>query len=254
VRKIKNLEGKMPIDLTTNIKIKNYLQGKKTSMSCPLSVQWISHPDLPQSPAKLGIMMCAGRVQKNWTRDLVHDLDYITAQHQPHTIVTLITNTELKEMGISNLEEEIERRKIESLQVSTNKWMPAVYSRFIEVLDLVMKRLKEGKTVILQCDDGIVRTGLCVAGLLVLAGKSTSDATAFVQTIHEDILQNPAHSVYLHNYQKKISQRADSEVPSQAPLEAVQNSAPPKKSAVDQPKRTGSSRSKDQKMDQTLII
>lgn len=205
-KRLKNWEQKTPLNLTQDQNIKHYLEGKKTSVGYPLQVQWITHPLLPPTPARLGITMCMGRNQRPWARDLQQDLQAVS-QHQPNTIITFITNTELKEMGLAHMEVEIDKASIESCQCSTNKWMPSSLTRFVEVLDIAKKRLAQGKTVIFQCDDGVVRNGLAIAALLVLCGSTTSEASTFVQNLNSDMLSNPTHVVYLFNYQKRLQDR-----------------------------------------------
>jgi len=205
INKMKNGEGKLASDLTTNPNIKHYLLGKKTSGSHPLQVGWVDHECFTCKGGKLGVMMCMGKVAKNWIRCLDEDLERVSSEYRPQTIVTLITNTELKEMSVPTIELEIQKRGIESLQCSTHKWLPAATSRFIQVIGTVFKRLQAGNTVLIQCDDGFIRSGLGVAALLVLAGLTQTDATAVAQRIHPDVLTNPAHSVYLFNYAKKIA-------------------------------------------------
>lgn len=79
----------------------------------------------------------------------------------------------------------------------------------------------------------------------MFTGKTTSEATDFVQKIDPDILLNPSHGVYLFNYQKKICQRKqelqDRPVVDVAPVPSAPSRRKPRKNP-------------DRKVDQTFTI
>jgi protein-tyrosine phosphatase len=198
-------EGLRPLDLARNHDIIPILNGFHTSISHPIVVDFI---DLDVCPilksSRIGMSMCPGRHKGVWKRNLSTDLDYFVSQGA-NAVVTLVTKTEMHDMGIPNLVTEIEKRGMMSIQYSIqNKWIPNNSDTFAQVVHQVSALIREGKTIIVHCNGGKGRTGLIITACLVLLGLGQDEAINAIRSRRPGMLYNPAQQIYLLSVTSKI--------------------------------------------------
>lgn len=86
----------------------------------PLQVDFIPDSELYLTEAgRIGLCMCPGRQKKKaaheWDRDLEKDLQRVRYHYKADVVVSLVRRSELVELRIPNLIEEIERHGMESI-------------------------------------------------------------------------------------------------------------------------------------------
>lgn len=200
-----NQVGKRPCDLATDMEIKNFLSGMKTSSSHPLEVNFVTHQVLGK--CRIGMTMCPGRNKKDHRRNLTMDVAALL-QVGTQVLVTLVQQHELDSMKIPDMMTRVRAAGIEVIHAPIkDKWIPSRVGILVELVDLIVERVKLGKTITVHCNGGKGRTGLVVAGTLVALGMEPGPATDLIRTARPGMLYNPAQIVYLRLYQRTINGR-----------------------------------------------
>jgi protein-tyrosine phosphatase len=99
------------------------------------------------------------------------------------TVVSLLTDEEEQELGLAR--EASEARKHDLAFVSypiPDRGVPPNTSAFSDLLETIHRDLQRGKSVLIHCRQGIGRTGLVAASLLVRHGMEPASA---IQTVSE---------------------------------------------------------------------
>lgn len=201
----RNPVGKRPCDLATDPEIKNFLSGMKTSSSHPLEINFVTHPVLGKS--RIGMTMCPGRNKKDHRRNLKMDIAALL-QVGTQVLVSLVQQHELDSMKIPDMMTRVRAAGIEVIHAPIkDKWIPSRIGILVELVDLIAERVKLGKCITVHCNGGKGRTGLVVAGTLVLRGMEPGPATDLIRQIRPGMLYNPAQIVYLRLYQRTINGR-----------------------------------------------
>lgn len=197
--------GKRPCDLATDPEIKNFLSGMKTSSSHPLEVNFVTHQVLGKS--RIGMTMCPGRNKKDHRRNLKMDVAALL-QVGTQVLVTLVQQHELDSMKIPDMMTRVRAAGIEVIHAPIkDKWIPSRIGILVELVDLIVQRVKAGKCITVHCNGGKGRTGLVVAGTLVALGMEPGPATDLIRQVRPGMLYNPAQIVYLRLYQRTITGR-----------------------------------------------
>lgn len=200
-----NPVGKRPCDLATDMEIKNFLSGMKTSSSHPLEINFVTHSVLGKS--RIGMTMCPGRNKKDHRRNLQMDIAALL-QVGTQVLVTLVQQHELDSMKISDMMTRVRAAGIEVIHAPIkDKWIPSRLGILVELVDLIAARVKQGKCITVHCNGGKGRTGLVVAATLVLLGLEPGPSTDLIRSVRPGMLYNPAQIVYLRLYQRTIAGR-----------------------------------------------
>jgi len=199
-------EGKLLGDLATDAQLKQSLFGLRTSLTNPLCISYLDLSFVEGIKlGSLGICMCPGRIQKKiWARDFQLDLEYLI-QANCEVLVSVITRKELNEMGLTYFIENVNKKGIESFQISvSNNWpnVPNSFDEFQVMTVNVIKRLLKGKRVVVHCDSGKSRSIFFGAAILLLLGANIEKAKQIFRGINEE-LSNPAHILYLNKIKYK---------------------------------------------------
>ena len=100
------------------------------------------------------------------------------------TVVSLLTSEEEQELGL--VEEASEARKYNLSFVSypiPDRGVPSDTSTLSNLLETIQRDLQQGKNVLVHCRQGIGRTGLIAASLLVLDGMEPESAIHEVSNV-----------------------------------------------------------------------
>ena len=97
-------------------------------------------------------------------------------------LVSMLTQNEMKELGLLLEQEECRACGIECLNFPIeDRGLPGDISRFKEFVDQIAIRSKEGKSVAIHCRAGIGRSSLLLCSVLVQLGFSCSQAWGLIQ-------------------------------------------------------------------------
>eukprot|EP00029_Vermamoeba_vermiformis_P000918 TRINITY_DN1108_c0_g1_i2.p1 TRINITY_DN1108_c0_g1~~TRINITY_DN1108_c0_g1_i2.p1 ORF type:complete len:757 (-),score=240.61 TRINITY_DN1108_c0_g1_i2:97-2367(-) len=172
----------------------------------PLKVDFIPDSDLYMNQmGRIGMCMAPGRKKKkkahDWDRDLAKDLDRIRTTYGADVFVSLIRHSELHELQIQNMFDEVEARKMESIHFPIkDKWIPNSMEGLIYLVDAIIQRLKEGKAVVVHCNGGKGRTGTVVVATLVGLGKKVHHAIDVVRKSRPGTIRNPMQIMYVKRF------------------------------------------------------
>ena len=175
--------------------------GARTSDSDPFAVGWVDAEGLP---GHLGIAMAPGRHDRagasTWWRDLHADLRRLRHTHRIHTLVTLLTEEELRDLGIANLPDALDVHGIERLWLPIRDGSvptPQQTDEAMALLRAVMDRLEDGHTVVVHCRAGQGRSGMVAAMVLAAMGATPSEAIARVRQVQARAVETVGQEAYV---------------------------------------------------------
>lgn len=189
--------------------------GARTSDAEPYAVAWI---DVDDVPGRLGIAMAPGRHDRAggsvWWRDLHADLRRLRHQHRAHTLVTLLTDDELRDLGIANLADAVEVHGIEPLRLPIRDGgVPSAQQEDVAMalVRALVRRLQDGRTVVVHCRAGQGRSGMVAAIVLAALGRAPADAIADVRRAQPRAVETVGQETYVGEAARAWSRRRLSE-------------------------------------------
>jgi len=185
--------------------------GARTSDSDPYPVSWI---EVDGVPGRLGIAMAPGRHDSAagsvWWRDLHADLRRLRHVHRAQTLVTLLTDDELRDLGIANLAEAVEVHGIERLRLPIRDGgVPTAHQEdaALALVQAIVKRLRDGRTVVAHCRAGQGRSGTVAAIALAALGRPPADAIAEVRRAQPRAVETVGQEAYVSEAARAWSRR-----------------------------------------------
>ncbi len=174
----------------------------RTSVTHPLEIATLN---LPEGGA-IGVTFCPGKRQAcamtgAWARDLGADLERIRAWGAM-AVITLTTETELAELGVPELGEEVRRVRLEWYPLPIPDMAapsPAWEARWQAVAPAIHRSLSSSARVVVHCKGGLGRAGTVAARLLMDRGVAPSAAIETVRRVRPGAIETRAQETYLHN-------------------------------------------------------
>ena len=172
----------------------------------PLRVDFVPDTELYLGEAgRIGLCMCPGRKKKKaaheWDRDLDKDLLRMREHYKCDVVVSLVRRSEMMELRIPNLLEEIERLGMESIHFPIkDKWIPDSMAGLIRLVDTLVQRLKIGKTIVIHCNGGKGRSGTVAVACMVAMGKRVVQSIDVVRKARSGTIRNPVQIVYVKRF------------------------------------------------------
>jgi len=115
--------------------------------------------------------------------------------------VTLVRHLELVDIGIPNLFEEVEKRGMESIHFPIkDKWVPDSMDQLILLVDAIITRLRQGKTVVVHCNGGKGRSGTVAVAALVGLGRKVEHSIDIVRRSRSGTIRNPLQIAYVKKF------------------------------------------------------
>jgi len=177
-----------------------------TSDNFPLEVDFVPESELylPELGA-IGLCMAPGRSKNKkkheWKRDLGKDLDRIKETYHCDVFVSLVQHQELIDVLIPTLFEEVRIRGMELIHFPIkDKWIPNSMPKLIDLVELIILRLKERKTVVVHCNGGKGRSGTLLVATLAGLGKKVDNAIKVVRKTRSGTIKNPVQIAYLRRF------------------------------------------------------
>jgi protein-tyrosine phosphatase len=153
----------------------------------------------------LCMSIAPGRKKGRWNRDLMTDLQHIRHNLQVDVIVTLLENTDITDLKIESLFESITTLGMESVHHPIrDKWIPSSMVRFKDTVDEVVKKIREGKRVLVHCNGGKGRTATFVVCCLLTLGYSIDESIRMTRETRSGTLRNPFQIFYVHRYNSML--------------------------------------------------
>jgi protein-tyrosine phosphatase len=160
-------------------------QTLRTSLTHPLQ---IAEVEAGPGCGLIGVTFAPGKWQADaatgsWRRDLGADLDVIAAW-SAKAVVTLLEKHEMADLKVSDLGDEVLRRKMEWLHLPVRDF--GVPSASFEAewpaqSERLRAMLKSDENIVVHCKGGLGRAGMIAARLLVDLGVGPGEAMARVR-------------------------------------------------------------------------
>jgi len=149
--------------------------------------------------------MAPGRTKKkqqlDWARDLGKDLNRIRNHYGCDILVTLVRHSELVAIHTPNLFKEVESRGMDSIHFPIkDKYVPNSMDEFMVLIETIIGKLKEGKTVVVHCNGGKGRSGTVLVATLVALGRKVQQAIDVVRKARAGTIQNPLQIAYVKSF------------------------------------------------------
>ena len=190
-----------PSEPTATLADGRSLGAARTSERVPFPVAWIP---LPSVPGKLGISMAPGRGDRTaeavWARDLHADLRRLRHVHKVQTLVTLLAEDESRALGIEELSDAVVVHGIEHLRLAIKDGAaptPAQEDAAMALLQAVVRRLEDGRTVVAHCRAGQGRSGTLAAMVAAALGDPPSAAIARVRAVVPRAVETMVQEAYV---------------------------------------------------------
>lgn len=158
----------------------------RTSLSHPLQIDAVT---VPKTGAMIGMTFCPGMKEnaapeRAWDRDLDRDLAEIKAWGAS-ALVSLLEGYEFEVLGVSEFPEKIKASGLEWHHLPImNRDIP--YEDFEKLWvtngPQLRRRLRQGERIVLHCKNGLGRTGMIAARLLVELGEYAEAAIRRVRS------------------------------------------------------------------------
>lgn len=173
----------------------------RTSAMRPYEVAWVP---LPGVPGRLGIAMAPGRCDRTadatWRRDLHADLRRLRHAHRADVLVTLLPDTELDALGIADLAEAVAAHDLEHLRLPVRDGAapaPDQEDAALALVHAVVRRLQDGRSVVVHCRAGQGRSGTLAAVVAAALGDPPSAAIARVRAVVPRAVETHPQEVYV---------------------------------------------------------
>lgn len=156
----------------------------RTSETPPLRVDFLN-PDVLGLAGHLGMTILPGvHDPGRWNRDLISDLHRLKQHYQTDMLITLLEREEFGRYGVPDFLERVDELGLEMdhfpiTDVRTPR--KAQFGEYSALIERIVNRLRDGKTVVVHCRGGLGRTGTVVASALVARGYDPDEAIAIVR-------------------------------------------------------------------------
>lgn len=173
----------------------------RTSQSDPLRIAEVSAPG---ARGTIGITFCPGKKQAlsstgAWDRDLGVDLDAIRTWGAS-TVITLVEDHELEELGVRALGAEVAARGMAWLHLPITDVSPPDH-RFEhgwrEHAPRLVHDVRAGGRVLVHCKGGLGRAGTAAALLLVALDVAPAQAIRIVRAARAGAIETAAQESYV---------------------------------------------------------
>ncbi len=188
----------------------------KTSESHPIRIDFLSDARFPVLE-NLGMTFAPGKRQSHamsgtWERDLDTDLERVSERYRIDTLVSLLTDAELRELGIGDLVERCVGNGIGVIRFPVGDYsVPGSPEDYYKFISRVVSRLEDGCRVVVHCKGGLGRAGMTAACIAVAVSKDEIDgdeAIRLVRIARDGAVETQEQERFIREYatEKKFEQ------------------------------------------------
>ena len=155
---------------------------------------------------RIAMTHCPGRNTvdargRQWQRILSDDLAAIQSANIS-TVVSLISLSEMKKLGVSDLPAQVMQHKLQWLQLAIEDFgTPDLnpLENWQQIKESVLFALARRETVLLHCAAGLGRTGMMAACLLVACGQTPASAIEQVRAARPGTIETEAQAAFIQD-------------------------------------------------------
>lgn len=181
----------------------------KTSITHPIRVDVFPKEALPL-PGKLGMTISPGKKQTfGWSahhdRDLKLDLTTLRKKFGINTLVSLIEESELKELKTPHLLKAADDSGIGPIWYPIpDMSAPSDFVTSMELIEELYDQLESGRNIAIHCKGGLGRTGCIAACLLVRVGHDPKNAIRWTRHVRKGTIQTKVQEYFIYAYAWEI--------------------------------------------------
>ncbi|MEC7984602.1 MAG: ADP-ribosylglycohydrolase family protein [Myxococcota bacterium] len=178
----------------------------ETSQTSPIRFDWV---ESAPCTGKLGLTFAPGKhgsgmyTEKTWKRDLETDLDRLRAFYQVDALFSHIENVELETLGIQNLVEEAEKRRIAIFRMPIVDTKTPSIPLALEGVRTATTLLRAGYNVVFHCRGGLGRAGTMAACTLIGLGFDAKKAIREVRQSRKGAIENIFQETFVLEFPSK---------------------------------------------------
>jgi ADP-ribosyl-[dinitrogen reductase] hydrolase len=171
-----------------------------SDLSGPLHIDYLA----TSLGGKIALTHCPGRNTvdargRRWQRQLSDDLATIHSANIS-TVVSLISLSEMKMLGVPDLPTQVVQHQLQWLQLVIEDFgtpdLNALES-WQQIKESILAALARRETVLLHCAAGLGRTGMVAACLLVACGQTPAAAIAQVRAARPGTIETEAQEAFV---------------------------------------------------------
>jgi hypothetical protein len=134
-------------------------------------------------------------------RLLEEDLVRLRDHFRARTLVTLLEDREMCDLGLPRLREMVARAGLESLWLPIADYsVPPSLESAREVAERILARMAMGATVVIHCRGGLGRSGTVAACCLVAAGRKADTAIRLVRAARPGAVEAEAQERFVARF------------------------------------------------------
>ncbi|MGD1805947.1 cyclin-dependent kinase inhibitor 3 family protein [Dapis sp. BLCC M126] len=181
----------------------------KNSDNDPINVDFFT-PEVVKLKGKIGMTLAPGKknfgMHLDWDRDLNKDLLRLHLDYETDILITLLEEHELEDIQISNLGKVAEAQGIKSIRFPIkDRSIPTSIDDFINLINNILKVIKEGQTVVIHCKAGLGRTGTVAACCLVALGYSPDKAITTVRQTRQHTIETKQQENFVFQFSEELT-------------------------------------------------
>ena len=180
----------------------------KTSVNDPITVDFMES-DVVRAPGRIGMTIAPGKQDEDsgaiWKRDLDADLARLNNELGVSTLVCLLEDEEMIQLGIPVLLEKAGQLGIETTHFPVDdNGKPDSMEKFKQTVSFATAALEKGETVLIHCKGGRGRTGMLAAACLVEQGYGPEEAIKTVKQYRDGALTVQIKCDAVHDYARSV--------------------------------------------------
>jgi len=176
----------------------------KTSKTDPIRVDFLPVSALGLS-GRIGLTIAPGKhsagVAGSWARDLDEDLTRLRDVFGTRTLVSLVEDAELSQLGIGDLVERATRASIELLRFPfPDAGIPDSSAAVAELVNRILRDAARDANVVVHCRGGLGRSGLVAACCLVARGVEAPRAVEIVRSARPGAIETSGQERFVRAF------------------------------------------------------
>jgi hypothetical protein len=121
---------------------------EETSESSPFTVDVVEE-------YSIGMSIAPGRKKGKYNRDLDTDLRVIKNTYNIDIIASMLQDSDIRDLKMTDVPQRIQANGLELVRFPVrDKWIPHSMREFAAFIDMLVRKIKEGKRILVHCNGG----------------------------------------------------------------------------------------------------